>query len=154
MKANSTNKDDDLRRRNPYRVPDGYFSDLRNNLMARAAEQEAVQNTPKGWWRKLKGAAGFAAAFSFMVLFALVGFYFTGYQAQQRENELASVDMLGGYTLYSHDIETLIYELDLLSDDQAIAEAQQGFEDAVSEYLQTFGYGEVYQELLSDAGYN
>lgn len=142
---NTKNTNQELRHRNPYQVPEGYFSDLNNSIRARIAEQKGVDEVYtvggiRGWFQKAKGMAGFALTFSCLVMFAMVGYYFTGYQAQQREFEN---DPLLGYTVHSEDIELL------LGNDLDEEEGQAVFAQAVTEYLDTFGYGFVDNETLS-----
>lgn len=137
------NTQKDLRHSNPYRVPDGYFSGLRDTLRERAAaETEARLALPPSWWQRIKGLAGLSAAFGSLVLLATVGYYFTGYRAQQRERlvrQEESAEALLGYHVYAEDLEELG---EYVSDDPA-AQAQERvlFAEAVTEYLDTYGYG-------------
>lgn len=132
---------------NPYRVPDGYFAELRSTLRERVAPQsEAVPR--QSLWHRIRGIVGASAAFGCLVLLATVGFYFTGYKAQQRE-QLAMQEQVGemllGYHLYTEDLE----ELDeyVSGDPAALADEQAGFAEAVTEYLDTYGYSGA--ELLA-----
>ena len=126
---------------NPYRVPDGYFAELRNTLRERVTVETQPQPT---LWQRVKGLAGLSAAFGCLVLFATVGYYFTGYKAQQRE-ELAmqteTSDMLLGYQLYADDL--LALEEYTHMDSVAQAENEALFVQAVAEYFDLYGYNGV-----------
>lgn len=134
----------------PYRVPEGYFAELRNTLR----EQAATENVPvagRGRWGRIGRMAGLAGAFGCLVLFATVGFYFTGYRAQQREwmalEEQANETLLG-YRLYSEDIEEL---QDYLSEENDGTQ-QTLLAEAVTDYLDIYGYSGVdFSDLLEDA---
>lgn len=134
---------------NPYRVPDGYFAELRSTLRERVAPQsEAEVVHRQSLWHRIRGIVGASAAFGCLVLLATVGFYFTGYKAQQREQlamQEQAGEMLLGYHLYTEDLE----ELDeYVSDDPTVqAEEQALFAEAVTEYLDTYGYSGA--ELLA-----
>lgn len=134
---------------NPYRVPDGYFAELRSGLRERIAADSAAQTMPRaGLWRRLKGIAGLSAAFGCLVLFATVGYYFTGYKAQQREQLAArsqQADDLLGYRLYTEDLE----ELDTYVGSAETAEDNILFAEAVTEYLDTYGYNPAEGELAA-----
>lgn len=135
----------DLRHSNPYRVPDGYFADLRSTLRERVAEDLAAEGgaaPAPGLWQRIKGVAGLSAAFGCLVLLAVTGFYFTGYKARQREQlamQEETAEMFLAYHLYSEDLE----ELDeyAAADPEAQAQDQALFAEAVTEYLDTYGYG-------------
>lgn len=132
---------------NPYRVPDGYFAELRSTLRERVAAQSEVL-PGQSLWHRIRGIVGTSAAFGCLVLLATVGFYFTGYKAQQREQlamQEQAGEMLLGYHLYTEDLE----ELDeYVSDDPTVqAEEQARFAEAVTEYLDTYGYSGA--ELLA-----
>lgn len=129
---------ENLRYSNPYRVPDGYFAALRGSL------REAVSAAPvrPGLWQRVKGIAGLSAAFGCLVLLATTGYYFTGYQARQRERSAAqeeSVEMFLAYHLYDEDLE----ELDEYAYEDSATQAEDLtlFTDAVTDYLDTYGYG-------------
>lgn len=134
---------------NPYRVPDGYFAELRNGLRERVAPQfEAEVVSRPSLWHRIRGIVGASAAFGCLVLLATVGFYFTGYKVQQRE-QLAMQEQAGeillGYHLYTEDLEELN---EYISDDPTVqAEEQARFAEAVTEYLDTYGYSGA--ELLA-----
>lgn len=135
---------------NPYRVPDGYFAELRTGLRERiAAEAAASEAQPvRGLWPRIKGIAGLSAAFGCLVLFATVGYYFTGYKAQQREQLAQSsqqADDLLGYRLYTEDIE----ELDTYTSGAEADEDNILFAEAVTEYLDTYGYNPPEGELTA-----
>lgn len=134
---------------NAYRVPDGYFAELRSTLRERVAPLSEAEAVPRqSLWHRIRGIVGTSAAFGCLVLLATVGFYFTGYKAQQREQlamQEQAGEMLLGYHLYTEDLE----ELDeYVSDDPTDqAEEQARFADAVTEYLDTYGYSGA--ELLA-----
>lgn len=134
---------------NPYRVPDGYFAELRNGLRERVAPLSEAEAVPRqSLWHRIRGIVGASAAFGCLVLLATVGFYFTGYKAQQREQlamQEQAGEMLLGYHVYSEDLE----ELDeyVSGDPAALADEQAGFAEAVTEYLDTYGYSGA--ELLA-----
>lgn len=134
---------------NPYRVPDGYFAELRSTLRERVAtELEADTMPQKGLWRRMRGIAGLSAAFGCLVLFATVGYYFTGYKAQQREQlalQSQQADDMLGYRLYTEDIE----ELDDYTGGVETAEENVLFAEAVTEYLDTYGYYPAEGELTA-----
>lgn len=124
---------------NPYRVPDGYFAELRNTLRARAAIHPAVASVPSQvrLWQTVRRLVGLSAAFGSLVLLATVGYYFTGYQAQQREQLAASnqqADDLLGYSLYTEDLEELESYAATPDEDEQLL-----FAEAVTEYLDTYG---------------
>lgn len=129
---------------NPYRVPDGYFAELRSGLRERIAAEttesvEAEAIPMRGLWHRIRGIAGLSAAFGCLVLFATVGYYFTGYKAQQREQltqHSQQADDLLGYRLYTEDIE----QLDTYAGSGDTAEENILFAEAVTEYLDTYGY--------------
>lgn len=137
------NRSKELKQSNPYRVPDGYFSDLRRTLRDRVAVEAAGEGevrSVRSIWRQVRSLAGLATAFGCLVLLATVGFYWTGYRAQQRER-LAMLDetseMFAVYHLYSEDVESLDAYLTAVTDE---AERTQ-FTEAVTDYLSTYGYG-------------
>lgn len=134
---------------NPYRVPDGYFAELRSGLRdSVVTELEADTMPQKGLWRRVKGIAGLSAAFGCLVLFATVGYYFTGYKAQQREQlalQSQQSDDLLGYRLYTEDIE----ELDTYTGSVESADENLLFAEAVTEYLDTYGYNPAEGELTA-----
>lgn len=132
-----------LRHSNPYRVPDGYFADLRNGLRERiAAETSSDAAGEQGIWQRIRGIVGFSAAFGCLVLLAAVGYYFTGYEARQREllaMQDETAEIFTQYRVYSDDIEALD---EYLSDDPEVqTENRVQFAEAVAEYLDTYGYG-------------
>ncbi|WP_300828817.1 hypothetical protein [uncultured Rikenella sp.] len=133
------------RQGHPYRVPEGYFAELRNTLRERVAEDSAAERVSAvggSRWGRLGRMAGLAGAFGCLVLFATVGFYFTGYRAQQREllaQEGQTSETLLGYRLYSEDIEEL---QDYLSDEDDGTQ-QTLLAEAVTDYLDIYGYGGV-----------
>ncbi len=140
---NTSSNRRDTRPGNPYRVPDGYFAELRNTLRERAGSEGAGETTVpgRGLWQRIRGVAGLSAAFGCLILFAATGYYFTGYRAGQRE-QLASQEQTGemllGYHVYTEDIE----KLDAYASDTGAAdEDRAGFAEAVTEYLDTYGYG-------------
>lgn len=135
---------------NPYRVPDGYFAELRNDLRERVAVEtvrgEAI--TMPTLWQRIKRVAGLSAAFGCLVLFATVGYYFTGYKAQQREQlalQSQQADDMLGYSLYAEDLE----ELDDYTGGEGSAEDHLLFAEAVTEYLDTYGYHPAEGELTA-----
>ncbi|WP_294597059.1 hypothetical protein [uncultured Rikenella sp.] len=137
----------------PYRVPEGYFAELRNTLREQVAEDLAaagVSTAGGRWWGRFGRIAGLAGAFGCLVLFATVGFYFTGYRAQQREwmaQEGQTSETLLGYRLYSEDIEEL---QDYLSDEDD-GTRQTLLAEAVTDYLDIYGYSGVdFSELLDN----
>ena len=135
---------------NPYRVPDGYFAELRNTLRDRvAAEASAPQPT---LWQRVRGLVGLSAAFGCPVLFATVGYYFTGYKAQQREQlamQTETSDMMLGYQLYTDDLVAL--EEYAYPDSVTQVENQALFAQAVTEYFDTYGfYGEDLLAALTE----
>lgn len=140
---NAPHNTPDTRPGNPYRVPDGYFAELRNTLRERAAAEAARGGAipMPTLWQRIRGIAGFSAAFGCLVLFAMAGYYFTGYKAGQREQlamQEQTGEMLLGYRVYTEDLE----ELDEYATDTiAGAEDQARFAEAVTEYLDTYGYG-------------
>ena len=144
------NRSKELRKSNPYRVPEGYFSDLRQTLRQRVATEEAASGergaTATGWslWEPVRSLAGLSAAFGCLVLLATAGFYWTGYRAQQRERlamQDATTEMLSGYHLYSEDVESLDAYLAGATDEAELATEQTQFTEAVEDYLSTYGYG-------------
>ena len=140
------------RKQNPYRVPDGYFSDLRHTLRERiAADVEAQMASPPTLWQRVKGLVGFAAAFGCLVLFATIGYYFTGYQAQQPEQLALQQDdvteALLAYQFYSEDLEAL--ELYMTEDPEVEAQQQEQFAADVTEYLDRYGYGLYLEAALN-----
>ncbi len=133
------------RKGTPYRVPDGYFSDLRSNILSKAAQTNAV-TFPKQRgafsWLQVRGLVGVAASFAVLVLLASVGFYYTAYRAHNREKVYAMAageDALLGYTIYSEDIDELLWEEEVLARDPEGAERR--FDQAVDEYLALYGSG-------------
>lgn len=129
-----------MERNNPYRVPDGYFSELRNTLTEKVEQQQAESSMST--WQRLRSLASFAAMFGVLVMVATVGYYFTGYKATL--NEAEQNDPLLGYRITMDDIEALEYEFD---DQQQSLQ----FAAAANEYLETYGFGyldtEVYETL-------
>ncbi|MDE5944674.1 MAG: hypothetical protein K2G93_03705 [Rikenella sp.] len=145
--------DDKLRHGNPYRVPDGYFSELRNTLRERVAGETAAASSATLWGR-VRGLAGFATAFGCLVLLAMTGFYFTGYRARQREliaeQQNETSEMLAVYRLYTEDLEEFdSYFIETPADDGTGDEQRTLFAEAVTEYLDTYGYGGEGTELLA-----
>lgn len=140
---NASPNNPDTRPGNPYRVPDGYFAGLRNTLRERAAEEAGRDGSVPvpTLWQRIRGVAGLSAAFGCLVLFAAVGYYFTGYRADRRERlalQEQTGEMLLGYHVYTEDLE----ELDeYASDTVGRDEDQARFAEAVTEYLDTYGYG-------------
>lgn len=139
-------------KQNPYRVPEGYFSELRNTLRERVAADVAAQLAPPpSLWQRVKGLVGLSAAFGCLVLFATVGYYFTGYKAQQREQmalqENDITEALLAYQFYSEDLEAL--EQYMTEDPEAEAAAQAQFVDDVTAYLDTYGYGAYLEAALN-----
>lgn len=157
--------DDKLRHRNPYRVPDGYFSELRNTLRERIADETAAASSATlgggggTLWGRVRRMVGFAAAFGCLVLLAMTGFYFTGYRAQQRElfaeQQNETSEMLAVYRLYSEDLENI--DNYLIDSEQRLqrgtdtdqTEEEVLFAEAVADYLDTYGYGGEGTELLA-----
>ena len=140
------NTSEKLRHSHPYRVPDGYFAELRNTLRDRASASAAEAcGRERGVWARIRGLAGLSAAFGCLVLLAMVGYYFTGYRAQQREwmaaqNEVG--EMLDGYSVYVEDVEGLDeYWGVRKKSEEDVAEERVLFAEAVTDYLATSGYG-------------
>lgn len=127
----------------PYRVPDGYFSDLNHAIRCRVMEANEAETTyaARGIWGRMRGVAGAAGAFGCLVLLAMAGFYFTGYRAQVKEADEA--DLLLGYTLYSEDVESLATTLQEGTEDNGALFALE-----VKEYLSTYGSGTLDNETL------
>lgn len=154
--------DDKLRHRNPYRVPDGYFSELRNTLRERIADETAAASSATlgggggTLWGRVRRMVGFAAAFGCLVLLAMTGFYFTGYWAQQRElfaeQQNETSEMLAVYRLYAEDLEAFdSYFIQTTEDEVLNGDDEQRtlFAEAVADYLDTYGYGGEGTELLA-----
>lgn len=140
-------------RGNPYRVPEGYFAELRNRLREEAAglaAENAVGGGGEcGWRGRIVRLAGAAACFGCLVLFAVVGFYFTGYRAQQREllaQEGRTEEMLLGYRFYAEDVE----ELEEYLEDEEDGTRQGWLAEEVNDYLDIYGYGGVDFAVLLD----
>ncbi len=127
---------------NPYRIPEGYFGDLRNHIMARVAEEQSVQAKATGW-QSVRWMAAFAAGFCGLALLATVGYYLTGHKARQREIDN---NPLMGYTVTAEDLAELLYY------EENAAEEQAQFAEAAAEYLETYGYGygNLYAELVTN----
>lgn len=127
-----------FKRGNPYRVPEGYFAELRNNLRERVTVEAQIQPTV---WQRIKGIVGLSAAFGCLVLFATIGYYFTGYKAQQREQvalQTETSEMMLGYRLYADDIVAL--EEYVNRDSVTRAQNQALFIQDVADYFDTYGY--------------
>lgn len=137
------NRANELRHSNPYRVPDGYFADLRQSLREQAAMAEEGRSVGTVWQR-IRSAVGWVAAFGCLVLLATAGFYWTGYRAQQHERiamQEAADEMLSGYYLYSEDVADLDAYLAVSAGG---GEEQNAlFTEAVTDYLAASGYGET-----------
>lgn len=132
-----------LKEKNPYRVPDGYFSDLRYKLQDKIAQEQAPATSTRGVWRRISGVAGAMLSYVCLIMVALVGFYFTGYRANLREIE--ENDMLTYYTVYAEDLEDLLYDE---FEDEAFEESGIVFAQAVNEYLDIHGYGYLDSDSL------
>lgn len=112
--------------RGAYRVPDGYFSQLNHQL-----KEAPLQPVQGGVWATVRSMFAFVGSFAVMVVMAIVGFYFTGYQAQTNET---TVDELYLFSLYDISDEDIMD-----SDDSSIVNSQI-FADAAIDYLDTYGY--------------
>lgn len=121
-----------MERRNQYRVPDSYFSDLRNNLTQRVSEQAAADSVTQ--WQRVRGMFALVGTFGVLVLIATVGYYFTGYQATLSEAE--QNDPLLGYHVTIDEIESI---------NSALADPERTLQlaEAANEYLETYGYGYI-----------
>lgn len=132
-----------MERRNPYRLPDGYFSDLRNTLNEKVSEQTAAESVTS--WQRVRGMLGLVGTFGVLVLMATIGYYFTGYQATLTEAELN--DPLLGYSITLDDVESIDSALTASSGTLQLAEA-------ANEYLEIYGYGymdvETYETVNGD----
>lgn len=132
-----------MERRNPYRVPDGYFSDLRNTLNEKVSEQTAAESvTP---WQRARGMLGLVGTFGVLVLLATVGYYFTGHKATLIEAEVN--DPLLGYSITLDEVESIDSAFTATSGTLQLAEA-------ANEYLEIYGYGymdvETYETVNGD----
>lgn len=116
-----------------YRVPEGYFGQMRAQVLERVSELEqerqAEVRTVRPAWRS---AMAFAASFAGLVVLAIGGYYLTGHQTHQ--TELAAVVAEQDMWLYGVD-EVDLYE---------VTELQSGLNsalvaEAAIDYLETFG---------------
>lgn len=124
-------------KKNPYRVPEGYFRDLKYSIVEKAdqmqVEADAAAATRPRWRVELRSASVFAASFAAVVVLGITGYYFTGYKAQQAELMADGFDET--YLLYDLD-EAQIFEYTT-----ARSEEQNSLlADASLDYLDAFGY--------------
>ena len=116
-------------RENRYKVPEGYFSDLNHRIMDQVeAQQEAGSIGFGGALRRMVGVVG---GFAALVLIAVTGFYFTGYQTRQAE-----IAMAGDYDVNLHYVTID----DIMEWDADDSEADARFVEAAYAYLDTYGY--------------
>lgn len=140
------------KRHNPYRVPEGYFSELRNNIREQiSADVALIQEPQVRLWVRVKSIAGFVAAFGCLVLFATIGYYFTGYQAQQRESsttdEAVLAEALMSYQFTTEELEVL--EQYVMDSPSVNASEEAQFAEDVTAYLDTYGYGAYFEAALN-----
>ena len=116
-----------------YKVPDGYFEQMRAQVMGQVRELEAERAAAAA--RKVpawRSAAAFAASFAALVVLAVGGFYLTGYQAQKQEVAAAAADQ----AMWLYEVEEIdLYELDAAKQEPAKAVLAE----AAIDYLETFG---------------
>lgn len=118
-------------REHPYKVPDGYFSDLNHRIMDRVEEQ--IQSDEAGGvWSTFRRMGTFAMGFAVMVIMATVGYYFTGHQASQNEQLDEAYYLISMYDVTIDDI---------LSVEQSDSLYNQSIAQAAIEYLDVYGYG-------------
>lgn len=111
-----------------YRVPDGYFSELNHKVIDQAAAQShSVKRMPA-----VRSMLSFVAGFAVMVMMAITGYYFTGHQAQNNEQEQ---DNFYFVSLFDVEVEEIIYAQETATDQHNALLA-----DAAYEYLTTYGY--------------
>lgn len=127
---------------NPYKVPEGYFRDLKYSIVEKAeqmqAEADAAAAARPRWRVELRSASVFAASFAAVAVLAITGYYFTGYKAQQTELMADGFDET--YLLYDLDeAQVLEYTSERSSDDSGL------LADASLDYLAAYGYP-VYEE--------
>lgn len=65
-----------------YRVPEGYFDQMRAQVMGRVSQMEQRGQMVRPAWRS---AVAFAASFVGLVVLAVGGYYLTGYSSRQTE---------------------------------------------------------------------
>lgn len=121
-----------------YTVPDAYFSDLQARIMTRIEQQ---QEPEAGFWSIFKRAVVFSLSFGCLVVLALTGYYFTGYQARNNEIEADEFALIDMYNVSTDDIVEMV-------DTQE--ESSVLFAEAAIEYLDTYGYGMIADEYLDN----
>lgn len=117
-----------------YRVPEGYFDQMRAQMMSQVADLEAARTkeakTVRPAWRS---AVAFAASFAAMVVLAIGGYYLTG-GAETQQAELAAATSEGDMWLYGVD-EVDLYE----ASDNGFELTKTMVAEAAIDYLETFG---------------
>ncbi len=127
-----------IERKNPYKVPEGYFSDLRNTLREQIGETETV-STAHGLWKKTKGMILIGASFAGMFALAVVAYQFAGSIAPKTA------------TLADAQYPASIEETDLLYEDIYRPVSDEQLTEAAINYLTFYGYAENTETLLADA---
>lgn len=121
---------------NPYKVPEGYFRDLKYSIVEKAEQMQAEvdEAAARPRWRvEFRSAAVFAASFAAVVVLGITGYYFTGYKAQQTEMLAESFDAT--YLLYDLDESQIEQYTTQRSDEENDLLA-----DASLDYLAAYGY--------------
>lgn len=119
---------------NSYKVPEGYFGELKSSILSSVhtiqAEQLAAE---KPTFRvQMRSAAIYAASFAAMVVMAITGYYLTGYQSQEKELAQSFDEMSLVYGMDEYDI--VDYTVDQTSADRAL------LAEASGDYFDAFGY--------------
>lgn len=130
-----------------YDLPDGYFADLKANVMAQVG-----QDQQKSWSATLKSLLGFVAGFAVMVLFAVGIVNLTPEQKLDKaENELAEVENFMIYSdLFEDDVVEMVYQQEMQTQSEVQSETQivedtpesidnEQFNEAVDEYVNALG---------------
>lgn len=121
---------EDLTRDNraEYRVPDGYFAEL-NRAIIDKSEETVVSGS--GAWTTIRSMLSFSASFAAMVILAITGYYFTGYQAKLSQSDDESFYMISLYGVTTEDI---------IQSQQDNSEQSSLFEESAIAYLTEYGY--------------